>query len=103
MSCFSGQGYEGSLLKVTSKNGKTASVSLSTGKFDIYQGLIRNLCANRGVKFAACRFRDVPHQGRCRSCQTRSSGWYYHKLVYYEIRILKHNTVNEIAALSMNT
>lgn len=33
------QGYEGSLLKVTSKNGKTASVSLSTGKSDVYHRL----------------------------------------------------------------
>lgn len=34
---FSSQGYEGSLLKVTSKNGKTASVSMINKSHFIYK------------------------------------------------------------------
>ena len=67
------QGYEGSLLKVTSKNGKTSSVSIQR---PIFHKNVTVKCKKHSsvIHFPAGGFCDFQHESRCWSSQARSSG-----------------------------
>ena len=70
------QGYEGSLLKVTSKNGKTSSVSACQRPIvHVFHDLFL---------FPAGGFCDFQYESRCWSSQARSSGETFFHFIFIE-------------------
>lgn len=70
------EGYEGSLLKVTSKNGKTASVSWMNGHAVDTPHQLLQIESNSDIDFfpLARRICDIQYTGRRRGCKARLTG-----------------------------